>query len=258
LRAYSAPCAFSLKAAVRPPTDWRRRRLPWWGFIRSLEISVSELKVIRGFQAYEGKTTPGIHVRGKAWLENCNIGLAVEKEMTRACSFVAGPVHPDDAQHEWNVSFGFIEADWEIGNEDDWFIQGYIPEAVFDEFVTAFKAGEANALTLRCRANLWAESWVRYAPISEHIAWKLSQDNYGAGMAQGKIESFSWEVQSKRPKREETEAFKAGQGLADETVRTALEDVPTPQPTPPQRSKWGWWVVAAAAVILFLVLRKNG
>lgn len=227
---------------------------------RSIYFDVSDLKLTRDFTTYSGKTSPRLFVRGKATLENCTIGLATSKDVTRNCSFVAEGIHPDEAKHEWRVSFGFLEADWEIGSEDDWFIQGYIPEAVFDEFVAAYKAGEAHGLKLRCKANLWAEPWMQYAPISEDTNWKLGVGKYGADLADGQIESFSWEVEpKKRPakvKPEDTEAYKMGQRFADDMFEDIEREPPAPNLAPKQGIRWWWWVLIFAVLSLWWLFRN--
>jgi hypothetical protein len=83
---------------------------------------------------------------------------------TQECLFTAAPIHPDETKHQWRVHIGFFEADWETGSSDEFWVQGYIPEIAFDEFLAAFKSGEANGLNLLCKANLSAASWVALRP----------------------------------------------------------------------------------------------
>ena len=233
----------------------------------SIAIFVSELKVIRGFANEKEKTTLSIQVGGKAYLENCTLGIAGLKEKTRECSFTAAAVYPNQKEHQWRIEFGFVEDDWELGFDDDWYIQGYIPEIALDEFITAFEAGKADGIHIRCTSDLWADPWARlapnfgHAPIYREIDWKLSQGRYGAGLGQGTILEFTWEVTPKRrpapikPTPEDTEAFEADQRFENDMF---AELGPPAAPVPAaEKSNWGWWVVGGLAVLGYLVLRNG-
>jgi hypothetical protein len=116
--------------------------------------------------------------------------------------------------------------------------------------VRAYKEGSANGLKIRCKANLWADRFVRWAPIVDNIAWKIPREQYGTASGHGKIESFSWEIVSKGPKEEEP-AYKAGQALADDVLREAGQ----PAAAQPAKRSYGWvWVTAA--VVVFWIIEK--
>jgi hypothetical protein len=235
--------------------------------ISSIAISVSELRVTGGFANKDGKTTLSIRVGGKAYLENCTLGIAGLKDKTRDCSFTATAVYPDQKEHQWRIEFGFVEEDWELGFDDDWYVQGYIPEIALDELITAFKAGEVDGIYICCTSDLWADPLAKYAPnfgdapIYRDIDWKLSQGKYGAGLGQGTILQFTWEVTPKRrpapikPKPEVTEAFEADQRFENDMFAE-----PDPQAAPaPAAEKWNWrwWLVGGLAVLGYLVLRNG-
>jgi hypothetical protein len=235
--------------------------------ISSIAISVSELRVTRGFANKDGKTTPSIRVGGKAYLENCTLSIAGLKEKTRDCSFTAAAVYPDQKEHQWRIEFGFVEEDWELGFDDDWYVQGYIPEIALYELITAFEAGEADGIYICCTSDLWADPLTRHAPnfgdapIYRDIDWKLSRGKYGAGPGQGTIRQFTWEVTPKRRpasiklKPDDTEAFEADQRLANDIC---AEHDPQAAPAPAmEKSNWGWWVAGGLAVLGYLVLRNG-
>jgi hypothetical protein len=228
--------------------------------VRHITASVDSLKVERLFQTDEGKTIPRMFVRGTATLKNCTIGLAGEKETFRELRFVCHPCPPDSPEHEWNVIFGFSKADWEIGNDDEWWIECWISTPVLDEFVATHKAGNANSISFACRSDMWADRHVDFAPVSSKIPWKVREDKYGNGVANGKIDSFSWEIVPKADKQdpklkpEDTEAYKMGQRFADDLF---AELQPTkPEPVRKQGPKWWWWALGLGAVFVWW-LPKN-
>jgi len=221
--------------------------------IRSIYIEVSGLNVTRAFENNEGKTSPRTYARGECYLENCSIGIAGDKEKTRSLSFFCHSCSPNEPDYEWNIRFGFISADWEIGTDDEWYVECQIPEAVFDEMVKAYKEGSANGLKIRCKSDMWADSFVRWAPIADKIDWKIPREKYGTASGQGKIESFSWEIVSKRPKEQEP-AYKAGQALADEI----FDNAGGPPPVPVQKPRsYTWLWVTGAVVLVFWFLAKS-
>jgi hypothetical protein len=229
--------------------------------IRHIRANVTDLKVQRYFENVDGKTNPRFFALGLATLENCTIGIAGEKEVFRQLRMSCKPVHPDSPQYEWRVIVGFSEADWEIGNEDKWWMECWIPTPVFDEFTETYKAGNANTISLACTTDLWADSFVRHAPVSATIAWKIPVEKYGHGKGAGTIDAFSWELvpKSKEPvRKEDTQVYKAGQrfaeGLFDDARSTP---VPAPPMTAAKKVHWGWWVLGAITVGLFLLF-KNG
>jgi hypothetical protein len=91
--------------------------------IRHIYANVYDLRVERRFAMHEGRTLPRMLVRGRAVLENCTIGVAGEQETNRELKSNCKPCPPDSPHHEWNVIFGFAEADWEFGSEDEWWVE---------------------------------------------------------------------------------------------------------------------------------------
>jgi hypothetical protein len=136
-----------------------------------------------------------------------------------------------------------------------------------DELITAFEAGEADGIYICCTSDLWADPLARHAPnfgdapIYRDIDWKLSQGKYGAGLGQGTILQFTWEVTPKRrpapikPKPDDTEAFEAYQRFENNMF---AELGPQAAPVPAaEKSNWGWWVVGGLAVLGYPVLRNG-
>jgi len=49
---------------------------------------------------------------------------------------VVKPAPPDKPELEWSIIIGFSEADWEFDSADEWWMECWIPEPVFDELAS--------------------------------------------------------------------------------------------------------------------------
>lgn len=220
--------------------------------IRHIHIEASDLRVKRSFSTIDGKTFDRMFVVGKAWLENCTIGIAGEEEKSRELSFHCKPCDPDEPDGEWLIQFGHVEGSWEIGTEDEWFVECYIPRPIFGEFANTHRAGNADGIRVSCTSNMWADSWVRYAPIVDKIDWKIPAAKYGSGLGVGRIDNFHWEILPKKVTRKEDHpAYQMGRAFANDTIQTALAETKTP-PTEKPISKWWWFAGGIALVVWWL------
>lgn len=128
--------------------------------IRSMRLFIQELQVSCGasnltFGMPGPLPAPQLGIHGKAWLEGGSISVIGEptnKSRSFTISFKAYD-EADVAKHEegkvlHTVSLGFVRRDWEIGSDDEWFIECYVAPAMIEAISEAISAGTVQELTV--------------------------------------------------------------------------------------------------------------
>ena len=130
--------------------------------IRTMRLIAEELQVCCGtssltFGMPERLPPPLFSVHGEAWLEGgyiSVIGESSNKSRVFRIAFKAFD-ETDVAQREVKagkfpnlVTVGFSRRDWEIGNDDCWFIECYVSPQILGAIVSAVSAGTLTRLNL--------------------------------------------------------------------------------------------------------------
>lgn len=132
---------------------------------RNIWIDVQTLEVLTGLGDCneEGQEPPLVtRVRGTVSLEDLSISVVGDpksKVRRLTISLAAGdwkprPVEPieDDLpilpSELGGAMLGFNRADWEIGNDDEWWISCYLPKAFIDALVTDIRNSQIDGMKL--------------------------------------------------------------------------------------------------------------
>ncbi|NHZ83991.1 hypothetical protein F2P44_32720 [Massilia sp. CCM 8695] len=182
--------------------------------IRTFSLEVFELQMHRSATVYrmsgeiEPLPVPTRHLRGSASMGRSKlavigapctatsvvpISFSVLSEAQRLSAEQNAEEYKQPLRHT-GVTVGFIEADWEIGNGDDWFVECYVSAEVFAEMENAVAAGTLKKASIGLDLdNIYTND--NYAPPSVSADWfikpNLENPKYGADMARGDITSFN-------------------------------------------------------------------
>ena len=145
-----------------------------------IEVQTLEVLTILGDPKEEGQEPPLVtRVRGTVALEDRSISVVGDpksKVHRLTISFQAGDWRPKPVKPTvdgWiphselgGAMLGFNRADWEIGNDDNWWISCYLPTAFIDALVADIRNGQIHGMKLSL--SLWGlytteDSW---APVS--------------------------------------------------------------------------------------------
>jgi hypothetical protein len=174
-----------------------------------LEVQTLEILTVLGDPKEEGKEPPLVtRVRGTAALEDRSISVVGDpksKVRKLTISFEAGewrpkPEEPKEgdfpslSSHLGGAMLGFNRADWEIGNDDDWWISCYLPKTFIDALVLDVRSSQLDAMRLRLQLrSLYTteHSWVPVSSRGDLFIRPDRSDNSLAipDMAQGYVDS---------------------------------------------------------------------
>lgn len=119
-------------------------------------------------------------VRGTAALEDRSISVVgdpASKVRKLTISFEAGDWRPKEEEpkegdfpslttHLGGAMLGFNRADWEIGNDDDWWISCYLPKPFIDALVFDIRRGQLDAMRLCLQLRSLYTTEHSWAPVS--------------------------------------------------------------------------------------------
>jgi hypothetical protein len=131
----------------------------------SIWIEVQTLEVLTSLGNFkeEGKAPPLMTgVRGTVALKDWSISVVGDpksKVQRLTISLDAGdwkPPPPEPSEHDLSMTsnelggamLGFNRADWEIGNDDEWWISCYLPEAFIDALVADIRNSQMDSMKL--------------------------------------------------------------------------------------------------------------
>lgn len=154
--------------------------------IRNMRLFVEALQVSCGtssmsFDKPKRLPPPEVAIRGTALLEGGRISVIGEPS-NRSRSFSISLKAFDEAdvtrQEEelghmpHTVSLGFLRRDWEIGNDDEWFIECYVAPQMMDAITSAVSAKTLQRMTLNLRLErIYSDD--NWAPPSAGSDWFL-------------------------------------------------------------------------------------
>lgn len=149
---------------------------------RSIWIEVQTLEVLTVLDdpKEEGQEPPLVtRVRGTVALEDRSISVVGDpksKVHRLTISFQAGDWKPKPVKPTvdgWILSselggamLGFNRADWEIGNDDDWWISCYLPKAFIDVLVADIRNGQIDGMKLGLSLRGLYTTEHSWAPVS--------------------------------------------------------------------------------------------
>lgn len=154
--------------------------------IRTMRLRAEELQVscgawASGFSIVERLPTPQTYVSGTAHLESGSISVIGEPtnvaHKLRVSFRVYDPAEFDKyfketGKHMYSSSVGFVRRDWEIGNNDCWFIEIRVTKPTMDTIVSALASGTMQEMTLGLTlVNVYSDD--NWAPSSDGSRWFL-------------------------------------------------------------------------------------
>lgn len=146
-----------------------------------IEVQTLEVLTVLGDRKEEGQEPPLVtRVRGTVALEDRSISVVGDpksKVRRLTISFDAGDWKPkfveptkDDlpmlSSELGGAMLGFNRADWEIGNDDDWWISCYLPKAFIDALVADIRNGQIDGMKLSLALRGLYTTEHSWAPIS--------------------------------------------------------------------------------------------
>jgi hypothetical protein len=173
--------------------------------IRTLELRVLDLQICTGTVTYSNSDpidVPfGTHIRGKACLADRSIEI-IGAPGTRDSKMVIDFGALTDDRKAWvfekadegiirQAALGYIKANWEIGNDSEWFVSLFIPSSQMDELLDAILNNRiANMTACISSPDLYVDD--PYAPPSAKIGWFVCPDEYGSAMISGRVHSINY------------------------------------------------------------------
>jgi hypothetical protein len=97
---------------------------------------------------------------------------------------------------------GFVEADWEIGSHDNWYVEVYVGEEIFSALVEAIRADRAHHLYIGLKfANLYVTDF--HAPPAVGVRWYLppSPNSSRYDSAKGIVTRIGWRENAGPPEK---------------------------------------------------------
>ncbi|HEY8606409.1 MAG TPA: hypothetical protein VIM12_04755 [Noviherbaspirillum sp.] len=218
--------------------------------VRTMRLDVEQLQVYRGGDRMhllnQDLPTPpelSLYVLGTASLEGRSISVIGEpdnKARRLKIAFRALDEEGRKRREEWSrkhdkpvrftgATVGFLRSDWEIGNDDEWFVECEVSSEMLDEIVSAVSSkslrGMSIGLTLK---GIYAdENW---APPSARTNWYLRpnrEDNAvdSPEMAHGKVTSINLSLADAnlRPQQENDDGAELPAEDKPELLTSAVE-----------------------------------
>jgi hypothetical protein len=187
--------------------------------IRTMCLEVHELLICSTARAYhmgeelESLPDPKLMLRGTAWLGRsslCVIGNPQTSTHTLPVTFKvltdAERISTEENSKKYNrplrytgATIGFMYADWEIGNGDDWFIECYVSAATFAAMASTVESGKLRKASIGLHLDdIYTDD--NWAPPSFNADWFLRPNRKypknGPDLVRGDITTFDLEMTS--------------------------------------------------------------
>ena len=177
------------------------------GKIATLWLKASSLSSSTNVDAEDGIKTRSLV--GTARLDKDRLSVAgfkaaegADKDdrapQTKEIPFYINPVNKEKNSKgdfkDWVCSIGFMEADWEIGNDDSWYLSVLVPVEAYNELNALFEAGKLGSISMGLKTDLLVESFDDHAPPSVGVTWYLKPGKYGYDPAHGKMTHLRWQT----------------------------------------------------------------
>ena len=158
------------------------------GAIRRLLLEVDNLTFHDSFEIADGKANRSRALRGEAAMKGDKLRIAgSDKPAVSRLRFAArpAPANPDPfngkkVSYDWRANLGYIPYDGEIGIDEAWYVEMYVPEAEFDILMGEYRAGRADRLHVRLRTDLWVADDDWYVPVAFGVTWHFVPGDRGS------------------------------------------------------------------------------
>lgn len=202
-------------------------------------------------------------IRGTASLNKGSFSVIGEPaNKARKFALMIGAVNPTEPQQNGITGWvGFNRHDWEIGNDDEWWIQCDLPVDAFESLLLAISDGSASKLSVGIQLRNGFTDFA-YAPPSEGTNWFLVPDEDNSinnpCTVLGELTSFHLECSPISLRRESSIPSEAIQDEDIDPIRPAVESTYGTQLKQLEIAivqlrdslKWiGWFVVIALVLI---------
>lgn len=134
---------------------------------------------------------------GKGVIDDRSIQVIGRPETrTKNISVSFWDLEPNINHHNSHAaSLGYMEHDWEIGNDSQWWVQIYLPKVHFQTLQETVERRNLTKLSVGLLfENLYVTEW--YAPPSAKVDWFLAPGKYTADLARGKVDALNIETLS--------------------------------------------------------------
>ena len=89
----------------------------------------------------------------------------------------------------------FVEYDWEIGNQQGWFLSVNVPRVQLQTLIEAFGSKDVTSLAMGfVLKRAYVTEW--HATPRDRICWYVIPDKYGAHRVRGTVSYINFETQS--------------------------------------------------------------
>src|SRR5699024_3968566 len=137
-------------------------------------LRVKNLSLHYGIDSFSDERSSFSYLRGIANSDH-SFGVVNDDETPRTSRLSCTLQRCDaDAPQVWQTSLSFFDADAEIGNPDEWWVQIYLPADVFDDIVAQLLAKRVRSLQIHFRSNLLVARGASWFPISDNTRWYLA------------------------------------------------------------------------------------
>jgi hypothetical protein len=172
------------------------------GLIRTIYGTIDSLTFTTRYATIDlkdsGPMKTSLNFKGIARFENDRFSIIGNKEF--ATSIIQISFSPTQVESElWTAGLGFIESDWEIGNDNEWFLACYISNECFNDILHAYKNNFFDRMTFSIRGSFWAHEHEQHKPPSGNVCWYLVPDKYGCPIEKTVIRSIDWSYLPRMP-----------------------------------------------------------
>lgn len=142
---------------------------------------------------------------GIARFDNDRFSIIENNEQATVVIPISFSPSPSDTEL-WTASLGFIEADWEIGNENEWFLSCYISNECFNDILHAYKNNFLDRMSFSLDGSFWAHENHQHVPPAREVCWYLIPGKHGASMNTTTITSIDWSYPPQIPAKSESQS----------------------------------------------------
>lgn len=160
--------------------------------IRSLSIEAKDLQITHSFDWNAKEIRLGRSdsaIVGQGLLSKGDALCVIGKKHTKSeeISLSIRPAdfnsHLDLEDPPINASLSFNESDWEIGNDSVWWVDLYMPNALFDELTSLVNKRKLESLSIRLKSKEFlVRSFDFHTPPSGRITWYIKDGQYSADL----------------------------------------------------------------------------
>jgi hypothetical protein len=122
------------------------------------------------------------------------IGLESRNDMP--IEFYLRRIPDAETKFHWRVDIGFhTPRDWEVEQEERFWIQGFCTGQYFEDLLAAVRRGHVDSIRVSIQTTLWTkdQSSTFEAPRTWHLASPIDRESAWPAIERGNISSLTWE-----------------------------------------------------------------